>query len=191
MTWGTFGLAVRLLVAVLFLHSVGHALRSRANFAQFRSATTALSGIGSSLVTPLAATVLGMQAVAAGSLLVPAARQVGLGLSCVLLLGFAIALGSAVRRADGTTCRCFGPGGDVVRLAHVIRNLGLVAVLAAAWWLEPGDQLLAEPTAVAALAAAVGAIIVAHLDDVLYLAGGPAAPAGPTGTPDRRTTSGS
>lgn len=169
MTWGMVDLAVRLLVAVLFLHSIGHAVRSRAGFAQFRQATAALSGIRPPLLTFLAAGVLGAQSVAAACLLTPATRQIGLGLSAALLAGFAIALAAAIRRADNTTCACFGAGDDAVRWAHVVRNVALVAMLAGTWWVEPDSRMTLASVAVAALAATVGAIVVTHLDDMLYL----------------------
>jgi hypothetical protein len=107
-----------------------------------------------------------MAAEAAVIPLVLLVAPVGLTLAAVLLLGFAAAIITTLRRGARPSCRCFGTKSAPLRGAHVIRNLVLAALALAG--LVAGDHDLAgAPQAVAAIVAAVALLVLGTFDDLV------------------------
>lgn len=107
--------------------------------------------------------------IAAEAAVVPLALLVapaGLALGTLLLLAFAAAITSVLRRGARPSCRCFGVKSTPLRGAHVARNLVLAALASAG--LVAGDHAFAgAPLAVAAILAVVALLVLATFDDLV------------------------
>jgi hypothetical protein len=110
----------------------------------------------------------------------------GFVLAAVLLGGFAVAIGRALRRGERGPCRCFGASSAPLGPRHVVRSagLGLVALTGAAVLasgsasvpvLATGSDLLraAHPAGVALAATVAGVLtlLTVVLDDLAALLG--------------------
>ncbi len=151
-------------------------LRGRAAFREF-AATTRVLLIASSPVSRIShatARVVGGAVVAAEAsvvllLLVPGAGRIGLGLAMVLMAAFGHGIAAAIRRGVRTSCRCFGASSTPLGARHLVRNAALFLVAATGLLIGPvGDADLAG-LVVAGGAAAVLALLVVRLDDLVDL----------------------
>lgn len=150
------------LIAVVFAASSVSKFR---DFRGFARSVPALVPMPANAVVPVSVTVVGAEAGAAVLVVVPATATAGFVLASLLLLAFAAAIGTALRRGRPATCRCFGAADSPVGPRHLARNTVLLcfAVLGA---FAP-EQL--PPVAGAALAVAAGgvaAVLVIAMDDI-------------------------
>lgn len=166
------GLAARLLLVLVFVAAAAGKSWRRASFTGFAASLAALRLFPRRLTTPVAAATVGAEALTAVLLAVPATAGAGLVLAIALLGAFVAGILAARRAGRQVPCRCFGATSAPLGLPHVIRNgllaavasVGLVAMAASApGALHPGGVALAACTA------AVGALIVVRMDDLLAL----------------------
>jgi hypothetical protein len=170
------GFACRCLIGLVLGVSVIGKLRGRTAFREFAGATRMLLIAACPFWRPshAAARAVGGAVVAAEAsvvllLLAPGAGRFGLGLAMVLLAAFGYGIAAAVRRGVRTACRCFGASSTPLGVRHVVRNAALFLVAATGLLTGPvGDTDLAG-LAVAGGAAAVLALFVVRLDDVIGL----------------------
>ncbi len=189
---GELSVAVLCLAGCVFAASAAAKLRGRTAFRAF------LAGLRDTRLVPgrlLAATgaalCIAESGVAAGLIaactLTAAARPAGIALAEITLaaaaiLTTALVLGVAmiIRRGTQARCACFGAGsGRPLGRAHLVRNLGLLAVEACGLACCPFDRApSASGAVVAALAGGVGALIAVRWDDIadLFASAGPPVP---------------
>jgi hypothetical protein len=106
----------------------------------------------------------------------PAATAAGLALAAGLLLAFTAAVVSALRRGLAAGCRCFGAStASPYGRRHVARNLALAVVAVAGAAAAPADPAVTGPVVLAAVPlAALAALVVTRLDDLVALVAAPA-----------------
>ena len=150
------------LLAVVFATASASKLR---DFAGFRRSVAALVPVGPRWVVPLAVGVVAAELAASVLVLVPGTATYGFGLAGALLLAFAGAISVALGRGQRTPCRCFGASNAPLHPGHVARNLILVG-LAAIGGSAPQHLPPAGGLVVAALAGAVGAVLVIAAEDI-------------------------
>ena len=164
----------RILLGVLFALAASSKLGSRASFADF---TGSLAGFGlpPSLVRrPVAAGIVGLEAVCAALLF--AGHPVGDLLALGLLLGFTAGVVRVLRTGIPVSCRCFDASDIPIDASHLARNLFLLvvaAVGAAAGQLAPD---VARPWLAGAVGAGLGAALT-RWNDALFLIRAPLLPA--------------
>ncbi|HEY9368660.1 MauE/DoxX family redox-associated membrane protein [Streptomyces sp.] len=167
------GLAARLLLVLVFVAAAAGKTWRRASFTGFAASLAALRLFPRRLTTPVAVATVAAEAVTAALLAFPATAGAGLALAIVLLGAFVAGILAARRGGRQVPCRCFGATSAPLGLPHVIRNALLVAVAAvglaamaaasAPGSVHPGGLALAGGTA------AVGALMVVRMDDLLAL----------------------
>ncbi|WP_418955694.1 MauE/DoxX family redox-associated membrane protein [Streptomyces tritici] len=165
------GLAARLLLVLVFLAAVVGKTRRRPAFTGFAASLAALRLFPRGLATPVAAATVGAEALTAVLLAVPATAAAGLGLAIAVLAAFVAGILAARRGGRLVPCHCFGATSAPLGLPHVIRNallvavaaVGLAALTAAPGAVHPGGLALAAGTA------AIGALMVVRMDDLLAL----------------------
>ncbi|MEQ4720979.1 MauE/DoxX family redox-associated membrane protein [Nonomuraea sp. B19D2] len=162
----------RALLAAVFAVAIAGKVRGRSAYDEYVSSIVVL-GILPRTVSAMAAHAL----VAA-----EAAAVVLLALPWTAPLGFAAAVGTlavltggilaALRRGRQAPCRCFGASVTPLGRPHVIRNLVLLTaggIGLAAWAVAGASPAHPAGVALALVAAAVGALLVVRLDDLLEL----------------------
>ncbi|MFI6318391.1 MauE/DoxX family redox-associated membrane protein [Nonomuraea sp. NPDC050556] len=162
-------LAFRCFIGLLFLLSALSKLRSRAAFLEFTVSTRQL------LATPriptgiAAGTAAGAELAVPVLLAVPVSVRLGFSVACLLLAAFTVAIVAALRRKVSASCRCFGASSAPLGRAHVVRNTLLFLVSALGLALGTGAPIEPAGWVITAAAAAVAAVLVARLDDLLAL----------------------
>lgn len=158
----SLSLFCRLALGFLFLYSFAAKAR---DLPRFRSSVTAfrllpgrLAGFAALLVVTAELTA-GALLLAGGPALGP-----GYGLAAALLALFTGVLVLALQRRPGVGCGCFGRDERPVAPADLVRNAGLLALVALGWWTSPG--LPAHP--VAGEAARVVVLTLAALSFLLF-----------------------
>ncbi|MGW0194157.1 MauE/DoxX family redox-associated membrane protein [Nonomuraea sp. NPDC003201] len=162
----------RALLAAVFAIAIAGKVRGRSAYGEYVSSIVVLK------ILPRTVSTMAAHALVAAE----AASVVLLALPWTVPLGFALAVGTlaaltggilvALRRGRQAPCRCFGASVTPLGRPHVIRNLVLAASGAtglAAW--AASGAAVAHPAgvALALVAAAVGALLVVRLDDLLEL----------------------
>jgi hypothetical protein len=150
------------LLAVVFATASLSKLR---DFPGFLRSVPALAPVRPRWVAPLAVGVVAAELAVSVLVLVPGTATYGFVLAGALLLAFAGAIGVALRRGQRSSCRCFGVSSAPLHPGHVARNLMLVG-LAAIGGSAPHHLPSMGGLAVAALAGAVGAVLVIAADDI-------------------------
>jgi hypothetical protein len=119
-------LGCRALLAVVLAAAATSKLRRR----DFEAFLAALGGFGVPAAlarAPLAVLVVALEAVTA--VLLVAAPAAGYALALGLLAVFTAALRRVVRSGQRVACRCFGASIAPVGVAHLVRNVALIAVI--------------------------------------------------------------
>ena len=148
-----FGYACALLLAAVFVRAAAAKLARPAQTAAGFSALGVEPAPVAARLVPLAELLLAAA--------LAAAPAVGGAFSLVLLGGFSVVLGRAVRRGVGVPCNCFGAARtEPVSWTDVVRN-ALLAGLAVAALVDPrpGMPSLVAAAVTAALFAAGGALL--------------------------------
>ncbi|MEO6088186.1 MAG: MauE/DoxX family redox-associated membrane protein [Umezawaea sp.] len=168
--------ACRCLVGLVCGVSVIGKLRGRTAFREFAGTTRVLliAAFPIGAISHAAARVVGGVVVAAEAsvvllLLVPGAGWIGLGLAVVLMAAFGYGIAATVRRGVRTSCRCFGASSTPLGTRHLVRNACLFLVAATGLLIGPVGSADPAGLAVAGAAAAVIALLVVRLDDVIDL----------------------
>ena len=164
----------RVLVGTVFLLAVAGKLRGRAELSAF---TESLGGFGlrsAPLRSALATCVITAEGVAV--VLLAVAPAVGLGLAASVLVVFTAAVVAAKASGREVRCRCFGADGGLMGRTHLVRNGVLVAVALAGLLASATPAAPPHPglLAAAASAAVLGAVALAHWDDLRFVLGRPA-----------------
>ncbi|MCX2952718.1 TlpA family protein disulfide reductase [Lentzea sp. NEAU-D7] len=149
-------LFARVLLAVVFLVAFAGKVRSRRGFAEFRDSIAALVPLPA---RPLAVAVLAGEALAVVLLAVPGTR-LGYGVAVTLLVTFCGAVVLAITGRKSVRCKCFGAGGDVLGLKHLVRN-GLLIAVAALGAFVPAPVSWEEPLTLLTIAVVLLAVVVA------------------------------
>ncbi|OLF19240.1 MauE/DoxX family redox-associated membrane protein [Actinophytocola xanthii] len=92
--------------------------------------------------------------------------------AAALLTSFTVAIGLMVRRGERVPCHCFGASEVPLGVAHVVRNLLLLA-LAVVGPFTPAGGYAPVGVALAVVAGAVFATLVIRFDDLVMLFGSP------------------
>ncbi|MFG2331540.1 MauE/DoxX family redox-associated membrane protein [Streptomyces sp. NPDC048604] len=167
------GLAARLLLVLVFLAAVVGKTRRRSSFTGFAGSLAALRLFPRRLATPAAAATVAAEALTAVLLAVPATAGAGLALAIAVLAAFVAGILAARRGGRLVPCRCFGATSAPLGLPHVIRNALLAAVaavgLAALAAASAPGAVHPGGLALAACTAAIGALMVVRMDDLLAL----------------------
>ncbi|MCT2590614.1 hypothetical protein LHJ74_11965 [Streptomyces sp. N2-109] len=168
------GLTARLLLALVFVAAVLGKSWPRRSFDDFVAALSALRLFPRRLSGAAASATVAAEAVTVLLLAVPATVEAGFVVAMALLGTFIAGILSARGRGRQVPCRCFGAGGSTpLGLPHVIRNaaLAVVAVLGlAADYASAGGSSHPGGVVLASVTAAVGAVLVVRMDDLLALA---------------------
>ncbi|MEW2357725.1 MauE/DoxX family redox-associated membrane protein [Spirillospora sp. NPDC029432] len=161
-------LACRALIGLVLLFAAVSKLPG-AGFGPF-TGTLRRAPLTARFARPLAAAVVGAEALIPVLLAVPATVPFGFAAAAVLLSGFAVFVATA---PAGSSCRCFGRSDTPVGLRHLVRNAGLAAVAAAG--AASGATGTGHPAgaAVALAAGAAAALLVVHSDEIIGLFAGP------------------
>jgi hypothetical protein len=162
----------RVLIGLVFAVSALTKVHNRRSFAAFRSSIIDMRLLPEPLVTPVAVTVVATELAIPALLLTPATPAAGFVLAVLLLAAFSIGVARVLAAGTTASCRCFGVSAAPFGRHHLYRN-GALAVVAAAGLLaavrsaSPG----ADPagTAITAGTAAVTALAVVMLDDIVDL----------------------
>ncbi|MFI6595591.1 MauE/DoxX family redox-associated membrane protein [Nonomuraea sp. NPDC050536] len=161
-------LACRVAIGIVFLVAVLGKLRGRSAFAGFRASVRGLVPVGPRASTALSGAIVLAEGCVAVLLAIPGTVRAGMLLAGTVLVGFCAGIVRAMRSGTTTPCRCFGVTGTPLGGRHLIRNAGLLALVAAG--LAPG-HLSPQPAGVAlsVLAGAVLAVLVIFFDDLADL----------------------
>lgn len=162
---GYLALGCRWLLAGVFLVSLFGKLRGPAAYTAFVAATASLLATGTRQARVLAPLTIAAEA---ATIVALGFGRAGLVAAAALLGCFTIELMRAVRRGSAVPCRCFGASTTPVGVHHVVRNVVLIGLAVAAAGFA-GDDAPLDPGAlvVTALAAAVGVLVTARLDDLV------------------------
>lgn len=158
----------RVVIGLVFLLAVVGKLRGRAELTAFTESLGSFGLRSARLRSVLAASVITVEAVTV--VLLAVAPRLGLGLAAAMLVAFTAAVVAAKATGREVRCRCFGADGGLMGRTHLIRNgvlvvvalAGLAALTSAA---TPHLGLLAATVS----AAVVGAVALAHWDDLLFV----------------------
>ncbi|MGP3956892.1 MauE/DoxX family redox-associated membrane protein [Nonomuraea sp. 3N208] len=161
-------LACRVAIGVVFLVAVLGKMRGRSAFAGFRVSVRGLVPLGPRASTALSGAIVLAEGCVVVLLAIPGTVQVGLMLAGTVLAGFCAGIIRAMRSGSTTPCRCFGATGTPLGRRHLVRNTGLLALVAAG--LVPGHTS-PHPAGIAlsVLVGAVLAAIVIFFDDLADL----------------------
>ncbi|WP_439656087.1 TlpA family protein disulfide reductase [Lentzea sp. HUAS TT2] len=149
-------LFARVLLAAVFLAAFAGKVRSRQGFAEFRDSLAALVPLPARF---LAVAVLAGEAVAVVLLAVPGTR-LGYGVAVALLVVFCGGISLAMVGRKAVRCKCFGAGGDVLGIRHLVRNGALIAVAAVGAFV-PAPDSWEEPLTLITIAVVLLAVVVA------------------------------
>lgn len=164
----------RCLLALVFAVSAGGKLRDRASRRAFGQSVREMRLVPRPLAGLVAGLVIAAETVTAAALVLPGPPVVaaaGLALAALLLTGFLGAIGLVLRRGRPLSCRCFGVSSVPLGAEHLVRNGALLAAAAAglAAWLAGAVAVDRPMLAVAVPGAAVLALLVVRLDDLVAL----------------------
>ncbi|MFI6099757.1 MauE/DoxX family redox-associated membrane protein [Lentzea sp. NPDC051213] len=161
----------RVVVGLVFLLAVVGKLRGRAELTAFAESLGSFGLRSTRVRSALAASVITVEAVTV--VLLAVAPRLGLGLAAMMLVAFTAAVAAAKATGREVRCRCFGADGGLMGRKHMIRN-GVLVVVALAG-LTPANATATPHLGLlfAAVSAAVlGAVALAHWDDLRFLFGG-------------------
>jgi hypothetical protein len=167
----------RLLLCLVLATAAGSKLgrrRAGREFVESLRPLTAAGTLSRLPVGPVAALVVGTEAVAAVLLLVPGTAPAGLAASAVLLTAYAAGILVAARAGVRLTCRCFGGGTSRLGRPEAVRNLALAVVAALALLADRTGALPAASWSALTVAATVGvvfAVAVVRWDDLVFVLG--------------------
>ncbi|MFT9473262.1 MauE/DoxX family redox-associated membrane protein [Streptomyces sp. Mo3] len=170
-------IAVRAMIGVVFLIAFLSKAAGRARFATFVESVPAMGVVPTRLAGPAAGAVVTAEGAVCALLIVPSADATvaGLALAAGLLSVFAAAIARTMRRGTGATCRCFGASAAPLGRRHLLRNVLLTAISAAAGLMTLANQAPAPVTATGAILAALAGLVpgtlVTVLDDLAELFG--------------------
>lgn len=158
----------RLLIGGLFLVSAFAKLRDPRSF---REDLRGYRLVPRRAETVVMAGVVGVESLLPILLVFEVTALFGWLLAAGMLLGFATAMGSVLRRGLATGCGCLGRRDSIVRPAHVWRNLALAGVCAIGALTLSGADRTIEPGIVAVLSVAAGCVVatLVFFDDMLAL----------------------
>lgn len=168
-------LVAMLVSAGVLALSLGSKLRSREAFGEFVRGVDRLGVLPASMRSAAARLTVVVEAVLVVALALPGGAAPELLACAGLFAAFATALALAVRRGARESCHCFGAGGDVVALRHVLRSGALALLALAGAWAAvglPGGTYppVTGPGALAAFAgSALVVAVLARLDDLVWL----------------------
>lgn len=172
------------LAACVFAASAAAKLRGRRAYLSFRTALGETALLSRRMLSAVAVILVAGEAVtasvlAAGTGLVTAGAsgarpfaEVGLGVAVTLTGALTAGVAAVISRGARVPCACFGARtGRPIGPVHLLRNLGLLAILAVAAALNPlSNGPLAVPSAaVAASAGAILAFVFIHWEDLADL----------------------
>lgn len=166
------------MLAVVLGAAVAGKLRSPAGLHGLVRALGDIDLIPHKLSMPAAVGLVGLEAIGAVLLVIPSAGPVGLLVAAAVMILLTFGVSAIVLTRRSVLCNCFGAGGSIIGLRHIVRNalLSLLAVAAVgaddishAWTGDGGPALLAVVAGVA-----LGACIVAWDDVAFVLVGSPA-----------------
>lgn len=165
---GYIALACRCLTGIVFLAA---AVSKARGFGGFRRSVAAMAPPLAARSTTVAGAVVAAELSAAALIAAPGTAAWGLAAALALDAVFIAAILSALRRGVREPCRCFGAAERGLGARDVVRDLvlgataalGLLGISAAAPARSPAGWLLA------AVAGAVGALLVVRSDDLVEL----------------------
>jgi hypothetical protein len=167
------GFAARVCVAAVFVVALSGKVRGRAAAEGFAGSLVDLKLVSRRWSTAVAMAVVGVEALTAALLVVPATGRIGAGLAVAVLTGFAGALLVAARRGASGPCPCFGAvrGEETAatRRIDLARNIVLVAVAAAGGLLDSPVDFTDPGIAPAVVLGLVAAALVVRVDDLVML----------------------
>ncbi|WP_433796896.1 MauE/DoxX family redox-associated membrane protein [Actinoplanes sp. CA-252034] len=164
-------IGARVLIGLVFAVSAFTKLRSRGAFAAFRASVADMRVVARPLAGPVAAVVAATELAIPVLLLVPRAAAAGLVLAVLLLTAFSAGIARELAAGTTASCRCFGVSAAPFGRHHLYRN-GVLALLAGAGVVaavRPGQGADPAVAAITAGAAAVAALLVVMLDDIVDL----------------------
>ncbi|WP_413098690.1 MauE/DoxX family redox-associated membrane protein [Streptomyces sp. Inha503] len=166
-------IAVRAMIGVVFLIAFLSKSAGRGRFTAFVESLPAMGVVPPRLVGPAAGAVVAAEGAVCALLIVEydGVTVAGLALAAGLLSVFAAAIARTIRRGTGAACRCFGASAAPLGRRHLLRNVVLTAVAAAAGLMTLADPAPATATGalVAAVAGLVAGVLVTVLDDLAEL----------------------
>jgi Methylamine utilisation protein MauE len=179
-----FSVATLILAACVFGASAVAKLHSRAAYRSFRAGLRETTLMPAGLLPVTVAALPGAEAVTAAGLTAAAvlvatagpganpAAEAALTVACLLTATLAAGVAVVIRRGTQARCACFGAGSTrPLGGAHLLRNLVLLAVLAAGLASSPLGHGHPGPadTIVAAAAGAVAALLFIRWEDLAEL----------------------
>jgi hypothetical protein len=120
-------LGCRCLIGLVFVLSVASKLRGRSAFDAFVSSVGDLRLVRAGLSRLVGFVVVGAEITVVGLIAVPGTVVFGFALSAALLAAFCAAILVSLRKGVRAPCRCFGPSSTPLGVAHIVRNLILLA----------------------------------------------------------------
>lgn len=165
-------LACRVMLAGVFVVSLISKVRSRAAYAEFRRSVVEWRVLPRRWSARAAAGVVAGEAGVVLLLALPWTVLVGFVAGALLLAAFTVGMWMTLRRGRSATCRCFGAAKTRLGMAHVVRNLLLVAVCVTgtvAAMVAAGPPPNAPGSVLTMSVAAVGVLFVVRFDDITTL----------------------
>jgi hypothetical protein len=163
----------RALLSVVFMAAAVGKLRSPLARAETARAAEVLLPVLRRLAVVATGLALALEIAAACLLVAPATATLGLALALVLLASYTAFLAVGISGGRRVVCQCFGTDGEVVGLAHLLRNALLALFAVAGLVASTGADSYASARDVVMIAAGAGAgWLFTRWDDVVYLVGG-------------------
>ena len=166
-------LTCRLLIAGVFLTSFGGKALSRKSFDGFVASVAAARLVPGETARPLAVLVLAGEATVAATLLAFPVGPVwltagGFALAVVLLLAFIVLIRSVRRTGRVVACACFGPSATPLGVAHLWRNVVLLAVAVAGLATATSNGTFATgPVLICVVVAGCGVLLASTFVDLI------------------------
>jgi hypothetical protein len=174
---GYASVGARVLIGLVFAVSAFTKLRSPGAFVAFRSSVADLRVLPTTLAGPVAAAVVAAESAIPVLLLAPGAAAPGFVVAVLLLVAFSVGIARVLAAGTAASCRCFGVSAAPFGWHHLYRN-GVLAMVAAAGLVAtvrpPATGIDPGGAAITAGAAAITALFVVMLDDIVDLFRSPA-----------------
>ena len=163
--------ALRTVLAAVFLIAVISKVRSRTAFREFASSLDDIGWLRRRWRSTASALIPTLEATVVVLLVAPVSVMFGFGAGAILLLAFTAVTGAEIAGGRRVRCRCFGAGAAPIGPAQIARNIVLLIVSVAGLAIEPMSHGSANGAwlVLAVGLAALSAVALVRWDDLAYL----------------------
>lgn len=164
-----WNLGVRCAVVLVFLVSTASKVSGPSAFAEFITSARTIGGLSARQARPVAVAVVGVETAVVILTTLPATAVAGLCLAGWALIGFAVAVGRAIRHGRAVACRCFGSSSTPLGVTQIIRNVALAGLTVSGLLAGPPAAPTPAGMVLALAGGALVATVVVRFDDIVDL----------------------